>query len=375
MVVTLLVAATVLALLHLYFFAGKAGRIDYVYLLVLLIVMGLNSYNVDYTAYEHMYRGACDATTLGEAMRVHQDRGYMLLNFLFSVTGLDFAIFRFILFSSLLVVVFVLARLLDAPICVLYIAYMIYPMFMDIIQIRNFIISIIFLFSIYCYAHDNFKWDVLGILLMLIAVTIQPLALVYLLFIVFYKMYNSERFRKVTYIPIGVGLLSLLIKLLIDAYWKEITELLYQLASAVSRGGGYVNDLLLTSIQLKIFLVVIILTWMLYKAKIRLAAMDCVTDLQKRFVDLSFTAYVYMICWTPFFALNHNLATRLPRNLFLLAFISLAIYMQKCTNGRKKWGMLIFVVFLAFFFGLVDLYMSHQRFNLDIIIDNNFLLN
>lgn len=375
MVVTLLVAASVLSLLHLYYFEGKTGKVEYIYFGVLLVVMGLNSQNADYDAYRRMYQAACDATSTTEVLRVHADKGYAVLNWLFSLTGIDYITYRFVLFSLLLGVIFLLTKKLGAPVCILYLAYMMYPMFMDIIQVRNYIISVLFLVSVYCYAHGETKWDITGVALMLLAVTIQPLAAIYLMFIVFYKIYDSKRFRIITYIPIGLGLFSLVIKFFIDAYWEDITSILYRLAAITSRGGSYVDDLVLTSIHFKIYLVVLIFTWLLYKAKQNVNALYAVSKLQKRFIDLSFVAYLYMICWAPFFALNLNFATRLPRNLFLLAYISLGIYIYNCTVRRKKMIMVIGIAFLAFFFGLVDLYMSSERFNVEIIIENNFLLN
>lgn len=367
-------ATAMLALFHLYFWRGKSGVIDYIYFAALLIVMGLNSYNADYEAYEKMYQGASNATSLWEIMQVHPDKGYVLLNWLASLIGMNFVGFRFMLFALSLGIIFVLAKRLGAPISLIYLVYLTYPMFMDIIQVRNFIISVVVFLSVYCYARAEIKWYIIGVVALLISVTIHPFTLIFIPFIVFYKVYHSRRFRMITYIPIGLGLLSIVIKMLIDAYWTEVTAILTVLTDWAARGHSYVGYQVLTSRQFKIYLVVVIFTWLLYKAKNYLSDLESVTDIQKRFVELSFSAYLYLICWMPFFALNINLATRMPRDLFLLAYISLGIYIQKCTKEKEKWGIVFGMLFLAFFFGLVDLYIGSERFNVNVIIKNNLLL-
>ena len=374
MVIIVLVATAVLALLHMHYFSGKPGIADCIYFITLVIVMGLNSHNTDYAAYERMYQRVSEAPSLFEAMQVHSDKGYMFINWVASLLGVNFVEFRFVIFTLAISAIFIMAKKLYVPVCVIYLAYVMYPMFMDVIQIRNFIISIVFLFSAYCYAHAENKWHVIGVVALMISVTVHPFALIFIPFIAFYKIYNSKKFRIITYIPIGLGLLSIVIKMLIDTYWSEVTAILTVLADWASRGHIYVGHPVLTSRQFKIYLVVVIFAWLLYKAKIYLLDLESVTEIQKKFVDISFVAYLYLICWMPFFALNMNIATRMPRDFFLLAYISLGIYVQQCKKKREKWGIILGVLFLAFFFGLVDLYISSERFNVDVIVKNNFLL-
>lgn len=374
MVGIVLVITALLAVIHLCFLSPKAGKLDYVYVLVLMIVMGLNSFNADYAAYDKIYQNVCGADTFAELMKVHSDKGYLAFCWIASAIGLDFTSFRFLIFAASLYIVFAIARKLQVPICVLFLAYTIYPMFMDIIQIRNFIISIAFLFSIYCYAQDTFKWYAIGVVSMIVAMTIQPLAGCFFLFIVFYKIYHSRRFCYIAYLPIALGFSAIIIKFIIDAYWIEITEWLNIVVSIFSRGSQYVGHQVLTSRIFKIYLVVIILTWLIYRAKKYLSSLECVNAIQKKFVELSFVAYLYLICWMPFFALNINLATRLPRDFFLLAYMSLGLYVRESPTKKEKWLMVFAMVFLAYFFGLVDLYIGSERFNVYVILKNNFLL-
>ncbi len=370
----LLVITAILALIHLYHLSDKMKRLDYVYLMVLLIVMGLNTDNADYAAYERIYQKVSYATTWEEIMRAHTDKGYVFLNWLATVIGMDYKCFHLGLFTLLLGGIFIIAKRIGTPICALFLAYTMYPMFMDAIQIRNFIISAVLLFSIYCYAHANVRWYAIGVISLTIAVTIHPFILIFIPFIVFYKMYDTERFRPITYIPICLGLLSIAIKILIDTYWNEVTAMLTVLADWASRGHSYIGHQVLTSRQFKIYLVVVIFAWLLYKAKKYLSTSECVNDIQKKFVELSFVAFLYLICWMPLFALDINLATRMPRDLFLVAYMSLGIYLSKCTSQRIKIGLLFGIMFLAFFFGLVDLYISTDRFNVDVILSHNLLL-
>ncbi len=370
----LLVVTAMLALIHCCYLSDKFEKLDYVYLLVLLIVMGFNSDNADYAAYERIYQKVIMATSWDGVMQAHVDKGYVFLNWMSAFIGLDYRCFHFGLFALLLVSIFIIAKKMGTPICVLYLAYMMYPMFMDIIQIRNFIISVVVLFSVYCYSHDDIRWYTIGVMSLMISVTIHPFVLMFIPFVVFYKVYQYSRFRRITYVPIGLGLLSIAIKMIIDSYWNEVTAILTMLADWASRGHSYVGHQVLTSRQIKIYLVVVIFTWLLYKAKTYLSTLECVTELQKRFVDISFVAYLYLICWMPLFALDITLATRMPRDLFLLAYMSLGIYVSKCTFQKKKMGILLGMMFLAFFFGLVDLYISTDRFNVDVILTHNWLL-
>lgn len=374
MVITVLVATAILALIHLYYFDGKNGKADYVYLFVLFVVMGLNSQNADYIPYEEIYNNISGNDNLFMAFKNHPDKGWVLINWLSASIGLEFAEFHFLCYVVLLSTVFYIAKRLGAPICIFFLTYLAYPMFMDTIQLRNFAISVLFLVSIYCYAHKTVKWYAVGIATLLFAVSIQPMALVFLPFIVFYWVYQSRRFGKLTYIFLVLGLSFPIIKELIHVYWTEIVTILHTLASMASRGSEYIGNEILDSRLLKIYIVVIVFAYILYHVKNYVLSLDNVSELQKEFSRLSFVVYLYLICWMPMFTLSLEFANRLPRDGFISAYIIIGIYVHQIQIKKKKFGIVLLTIFIAYFFGLVDLYIASLRHNVDIILNNNFLL-
>lgn len=97
--------------------------------------------------------------------------------------------------------------------------------------------------------------------------------------------------------------------------------------------------------------------------------------MQSRFVNLAYQLYLYQICFFPLFVLDINFATRFPRNILPIAYAAILLSLPYVQTPWKRYGIFAAVLFLAFYFGLVDLYIGHLRGQVWIILENNALFN
>ncbi|WP_404455288.1 EpsG family protein [Oceanobacillus kapialis] len=168
-----------------------------IFILLLCILMGANTVNPDIYAYILAY----DPTREGT------DYGYMLLVKLFNVLGFEYTTFRMI--TSILGILLIhqtVKKLINNP-SPFYLLYFMYPFFIDIVQVRNFLVMAIFVYSIPFLLNNKRIDDAKYICLILIASSFQLTAIVYLP-IVFLKRIKKNVFTKITLI---VTIISLVI--------------------------------------------------------------------------------------------------------------------------------------------------------------------
>lgn len=81
---------------------------------------------------------------------------------------------------------------------------------------------------------------------------------------------------------------------------------------------------------------------------------------------------MYNICFLPLYPLFSTIATRLPRNSLILVYIVICICMGKVSVKYKYllWGL---GICLALAMGRLDLYHPEMIYNIDLIMNNNFI--
>ncbi|MFC2728179.1 MAG: EpsG family protein [Centipeda sp. (in: firmicutes)] len=370
-----LIAVAAVALVHFLLFRGKAVWFDGVYGLTLLLIMGLCVNNIDYLPYQGIYAQISAAWINDADPFLHADKGFVLLNLAGVLLGLDYAAFRFFLLLLPLTLLFVTAYRLQVSVCAFFLLYLMYPFFMDAIQIRNFIIESLLFFCIYLFACKNQKSYGLLPFVALVAAAIQPLMLVYVPFLLFHVLYEREGWRRIPQFFVAVGLIGIAFRHDIREEWQVLAAWLSAQGDLLARAAHYFGIGAATDSRfLKLYLVILLLTVLLYYARKRILRAEG-DSLQSRFVSLAYQLYLYQICFFPLFVLDINFATRFPRNLLPIAYAAILLSLPYVQTSWKRYGIFAAVLFLAFYFGLVDLYIAHLRSQVWIILENNALFN
>jgi len=161
------------------------------FLLLLMIallwgLMGANTQNPDIYAYQISYAD----TRLGSL-----EVGYWALKRLFFSFGFEYAAFRMIISALGILLIHHTVKRLTDNCSAFYLFYFIYPFMMDVVQIRNFLAMAIFIFAV-PYLMSDRKRDILKyLLLIIIAASVQTMAIFYLPLLVFIRMKKSVLFK------------------------------------------------------------------------------------------------------------------------------------------------------------------------------------
>lgn len=185
-------------------FLKKNIRIISVLLIILmLVIMGfVPSTITDYGAYEAEYfiKGS------------HFEWGYTLLQNLFSSMGVRYSTFRFILIIVGIVILSLAVKKYTANMSAFYLVYFIYPFFMDIVQVRNFLMMAIIFYASYYLESITIKNTIKYFILVFIAASIQTLAY---FFILAFILALFRKKKKVIYIVpiliVAIGVIAAII--------------------------------------------------------------------------------------------------------------------------------------------------------------------
>ena len=372
----LLVSTAGAAAIHFFLFHGKSCRFDVVYFLIMLIIMGFCSRNIDYLPYEQIYENIRAAAAAGKDIFVlHADKGFVLANYAGACLDWDYPAFRFWFLAVPLLLMFHAVKCMGVPVCGFFLLYLAYPFFMDAIQIRNFFIESILFFCVYLYARGRTQ-DFIGIFVFLgIALSLQPLVLAYTPFFLFYELYKREKWRCIPQFFVILGLLGIQFRELILEEWIRIGQWLASQGDVWARAGSYMGRSAADSRFLKLYAVILLLTILLYYAKRQIEQESQAQEYARRFIGVVYQLYLYTICFFPLFVLDINFATRFPRNLLPLAYGAILLFLPYVQVYWRRNAIMLFMLFLAIYFGLVDLYIGGLRSQVGLILDHNILLD
>ncbi|MED4447568.1 MAG: EpsG family protein [Bacillota bacterium] len=305
------------------------------FILLLCILMGANTVNPDIYAYTIAY----------DPNRQGSDYGYMLLVKFFNLLGFEYAGFRMItsIFGILLIHQTVKKFIKNhSP---FYLLYFIYPFFIDIVQVRNFLVMAIFIFSI-PFLLSNKKIDMIKyIVLMLLASTIQLTGLVYLPIVFLVRLRKSAFIRLILVITI--------ILLVIISLYRPLLNGLSNII--ISNFGGFddrIADyshiqtnfgfLLLWSLQIINFLLIV---WAnrIYKRNNDICKSDGelrnlaeTNGINSKFMILTLWINIFAFVFLPFYVFQITFS-RFLRNIVpinLLAFLVVEQILKK--RGKKN---------------------------------------
>lgn len=304
---------------------------------------------------------------------IGRDPGYMVFAYLARVIGMDFIEFKFFLYLIGVSALYIFAYRQSKFVLVFLCMYLIYPMAMDSIQQRNYVVEIFLFIAFYIYCNcETYKRYLLFILTMLIAATFHSSALAFLPFILFDKVLKS----KCKYI-IHIYLISCLCMPLYHNYiksqWFLVGLLFSETDTGIAHYGEYMDNTVINT-DLKWYIIVILLYICMAICNYLKNTERYVnlTDMEKRYISKVKTFVLYNFCFFPLYSLFSDIAVRFPRNTSLLIFMSITILVGK-SNLYYKYFLLLMGISIAVLIGLCDLYSPNLRVNVDILMNQNYL--
>lgn len=344
----------------------------------LVLIMGLAYGQADYDNYIGLYERSqlFDINNFfdyayAEQIGYSKDFGYTFLCKIFNSINFSYADFKFtttVFFLGLLF--FYVSKITKFAVLVITL-YMIYPFFMDVIQVRNFIIEVLLFVSIYYLSiyRDTYKY----IIIVLLSATIHASSMLYMPFFIFLKCIENKVLRYVIYIVLIFCISMPLYSQYITSNWA-ILKILFLNASDTMLGkyGHYIDRTYTGTIYP--YLYVLMTIFFLHPMCSRIKNSNELTEWKKRYVEIIYKLHVYLMFFFPLYPIFSEIATRMPRNCILLLAISISIYLEAEKNISIRICAFIVGVIFILSFGFIDLYYQSTVWNVDVILKNNFLL-
>lgn len=282
-------------------------------LTILIVLMGGNSDNIDYTIYYNMYNSTF----------FNKDIGFGALINISKFIGLDINYFRLMIsIIGLLLIHKSLIKVTSQKYYFFYLIYFIYPFLFDVVQVRNFLAMSIFIFATTFLIENRLKNKLIYILLIICAASIQKVALVYLLVILVIDFEGNKKIYK-------YGLLFIIVFSIILGLNKSLT-----LNFITSLAGRYTS--VLTGVDNYLSVNTNygwIISWFQQIMNFFIIAQikkcsnleSCViTNEQKRYIKLIYNINLLMFVFLPLYVLDENF-TRIFRNVMPLNWIALCV--------------------------------------------------
>jgi hypothetical protein len=350
-------------------------------LLFMWVLFWANNFNPDYNNYVKAYDDVQSGITLFGDNRM--EIGYMLLMKAGSLLGLSYDFFLAVITAFSFLLIHSTVRRYSMNYNFVYLLYFAIPFFMDVIQVRNFIIMSILIYSSRFLQENTRRAKFKYIFLMLLAATIHISALFYLPMVIIH-IGGKNRFLR------GAVGFILILSLVILANGKQIpffgaiSGMLADSMKIVEWLNTRTNwgFLIYWFLQASSFF----MTWYANRiiriikkpnAEIMIALSS---QLSRKLHYPDLFAYVELVYWMNtlafiFFPLYifASTFTRLMRNLLLLNYISFGItYAVMPKNSRRGLYFLLIVVYVGLFFYLEQCY-PYKESILGIIMNNNML--
>lgn len=319
--------------------------------LALGLIMG-GAYDIpDHSMYENMYTASimnfnysldyADAGQGGYSRNI----GYTILNNILGNIGFSYQEYKFITSVVLLLLLLLFVRKITIHIIGVISLYLLYPFFMDIIQLRVFYTEVILLIAVYYLSkHKNqISGNFIFFCLIAIAGMFHSMAWLWILFVPFRLLIQSKRFKFIPWLFIIVGAMLPLYANVISSSFLPIMYMMaesdvtshyqiYAMGDSVRLGYLYVWGYDLALIGL------------LYKIKNSIMRQPAAL-LQKNFILNTYILFLFVACILPASAIATE-SFRWSRVLMIESYISLVIYSTYESNYLRK-AMIAFLLVTA----------------------------
>lgn len=302
-----------------------------------------------------------------------RDPGHMLLIRSCKQIGLSYQEFKFILHAFVIYLFYKYVFLQCKLGSFFFIMYLVYPMGMDVIQQRNYLIEIMFFISFYYYCYvEGYKRYLIWIGLLIIAATFHSSALAFIPFVLFDKILDS-RFKYIVYIFLLMCLLMPLYSEYLQQQFLLLKLLLNDGESALTHYSGYLDKTVSHQyVWCYIFVIISYLFSCFFnRVKNKYGNLSVHNNL---YIDKTKRFLLYNFCFFPLYPLFLDVALRLPRNSMLLIFMSITLIVNFANNSFK----LLYLglgICLALLMGRIDLYNPTLIVNVDILMNRNYFFD
>lgn len=312
--------------------------------------------NPDYRAYSLIYQSNAEIPT--ESMEI----GYILLIKIGNLLGLNYQMFLlFISLFSFSIMHNTIRKYTD-NLNFVYSLYFLFPFFLDVVQIRNFVMMAIFIFSTrYLLSNEKLKYC----LSILIASTIHITAFAYMP-MVFINIKHKNILAR------WLVILSLAISVVILLNNKQIPFLNYlTIGTGIDKLESYFETktrygfLIFWGLQILSYAMMFI-TKKLYKKYDKKEICD-----QGRYIELVYWINILSFVFFPLYLINSNF-TRLMRNNILLNYVAFAITTSIIPKSKEK---VIYVLFIFLYISILfwSMLSSDWEIIVKTILNNNLV--
>lgn len=327
---------------------------------LLWLLFSGNNYNPDYSNYNRWFNTAQNSVE-------GKDIGYKALMNFIGRFGLDYT--GFIIIVSIIGFFLIHSTIRKySPIPnYIYILYAFYPFLLDVVQVRNFFMMSIIIFSVRYLVEDikysKFKFTVC----VLIAFSIHTAAILYIPFVLINKKSN---------LVIRLLVLFVFLYSIIIFFNNNQIPYIYDILGVIDDNQHIVRWFeRRTNFGFILFLGMHMLTYLLlYFSKHSISRYYDINPSHLTFVKITYWITVVGFLWLPFYMVSIEF-TRLMRNLFILNYISLSItnyYLTLYKNRFMYFYRIICLIYVILFFFL-QIYQPHLDTVIRPIFENNHL--
>ncbi|MBP3817756.1 MAG: EpsG family protein [Butyrivibrio sp.] len=352
--------------------------VGYIGILLMIMFMGLNSGNADFSMYEEQYRNSIffdlESHDYKNAMYYDYSRdvGYAIISAIGINNGLSFIEFRFVQAVFILGIIFFIGKRYTNNIPALLLLYMMYPFFMDVIQYRNTIVEMFLLIGCYLVSVKIQQRFVFFSVLMAIAGCFHSMGIVYILFVPFYFLLKSKW--------------NIIIKLcffivcLLPLYADFIKGKFFEIAALLigndisSHYSIYIvnNDMHWGYMAIYGYLVIMLIVLYIIRERIKKQSL-IIAEQNVIFIDWIFRLYLFCFCLLPSAVIAIDML-RWPRNLMIESYLVMILYLQSQEKPLYKVTLVGLGLIVSFVFGYWNLY-QRDFINVIMIIEQNILFD
>lgn len=323
-----------------------------------------NLKNPDYAGYTYLYDQMKYGAPIIDSRS--SEVGYRAVMKLGVLLKLEFSYFIAIITGISYVLIHSTIKEITNEYNYIYVLYFMFPLMLDIVQIRNFLAMSIFTYSIRFILKGKQQSDIKYILYILLASLFHYSAILYLPFILIGKKEN----KKIAY---GVAIFSVFTSVLIIAndrqipFMKDVVSIFYD--------GTYILNWFdsKTNWGFLLFWFIQVLSFLLIKYSKTLYYMNnnkLIDSVKYDFIRKVYLINLMAFMFLPFYLLESTF-TRLMRNILLLNYTSFAITAKSMKNKNDKLSYNMIVFTYTMFIFIVQLYLPYK----DSIIEAIFTLN
>ena len=364
---TYVISGILLFLNIIFTFIKTCGkRVALLLLLFMWLLYWSNTLNPDYYNYLRMYNSIQAGAPIFNELR--SEFGYRILMKIATYFNFSFTVFLAVLTACSYLLIHSTVKKYCKNYNYVYSLYFIFPFFLDVVQIRNFVAMSIFIFAVRYLLKNSFKSKLKYIILILLASSIHYSAALYLPMI----LINVKRKNLLVR---GIVLFSILGSIMILINDKQI-PLIPSLISSIFpsdkilewfRSKTNLGFLLFWFMQMLSFLV-------LYFTKSLIKKKNKFPNAKEEilFVELTYWINLLAFIYLPFYLLESTF-TRLMRNIISLNYISFAIVNDNLRNKKILFN--IIIVFYVLFFSVIELYIPYKDNVVNAILKYNLFMN